>query len=174
MTSQRTDRYADTVVEGILTVLHSRDATALADARATGAWCRRLAGAMRLSRAQTSTVVIAGVLHDTGAAQLADLPALAAYAEILRAHHERWDGTGYPLGLKGEQIPVEARVVAVAGAFHTMISDQPNRPAIAQRDAMTMLRDGRGVQWDAAVVDAMLTLLAAPRTVAGGRFVAQR
>jgi HD-GYP domain-containing protein (c-di-GMP phosphodiesterase class II) len=129
---------------------------------------------MRLSRAQTAAAVIAGVLYDTGAALLAELPALATYASIVGAHHERWDGNGYPLGLKGEQIPVEARVVAVAGAFHTMITDQPHRPAIAQRDAMTILRDGRGVQWDSVVVDAMLTLLAAPRTVAGGRFVALR
>ena len=174
MTNHKTDRYADAVVEGILTALHSRDATALADARATGAWCRRLAGALGLSRAQTAAVVIAGVLHDTGTALLAEVPALASYAAIVRAHHERWDGNGYPLGLKGEQIPVEARVVAVAGAFHTMISDRPQRPAIAQRDAMTILREGRGIQWDAAIVDAMLNLLAAPRTVAGGRYVAHR
>jgi HD-GYP domain-containing protein (c-di-GMP phosphodiesterase class II) len=174
MTNRTTDRYADAVVEGILTALHPRDATAFADARATGAWCRRLADALHLSRAQKAAVVIAGVLHDTGAATLDELPALAAYAPIVGAHHERWDGKGYPLGLKGEQIPVEARVVAVAGAFHAMISDRPHRPAIAQRDAISLLREGRGIQWDAAVVDAMLKLLDAPRTFAGGRYVAQR
>jgi HD-GYP domain-containing protein (c-di-GMP phosphodiesterase class II) len=171
----------DAVVEGVLTVLNARDETAFADARATGAWCRRLAEALRLSRAQTDLVVIAGVLHDAAAAILAELPALASYAPIVRAHHERWDGTGYPLGLKGEEIPFEARIVAVADAFHAMISDRPHRPAIAQRDAMTILRDGRGTQWDAAVVDAMLSLLDAPRTTVtlslskGGRLsVAQR
>jgi HD-GYP domain-containing protein (c-di-GMP phosphodiesterase class II) len=194
----------DAVVDGILTVLKARDEAAYEHARATGAWCRRLAETLRLSRARTDAIVTAGVLHDigtiampetvlfkagpltdaewivarrhaeAGAAILAELPALAAYAPIVRAHHERWDGNGYPFGLKGEQIPFEARVVAVADAFHAMISDRPHRPAIAQRDAMAILRDGRGTQWDATVVDAMLLLLDAPRTAAGRRYVAQR
>jgi HD-GYP domain-containing protein (c-di-GMP phosphodiesterase class II) len=179
MANGKTDRYADAVVEAILTVLHTRDETAFADARATGAWCRRLAESLHLSRARTDLVVIAGVLHDAGAAMLADFPALAVYAPIVGARHERWDGSGYPLGLKGEQIPYEARVVAVAGAFHAMISDRPRQPAIAQRHAMTVLRDGRGARWDAAVVDAMLNVLDAPRTTAlslskgGKRYAAQ-
>ena len=198
------DRYADVVVEGVLTILSTRDETAFADARATGAWCRRLCEAMNLSLAQTDFIVKAAILHDIGkigtpdailfkpgpltdaewttmkrhsdfgAEILAELPALAQYAPIVRAHHERWDGTGYPQGLKGEQIPLEARIVAVAGAFHAMISDRPQRPAIAQRDAMTILRDGRSTQWDATIVEAMLTLLNAPRTAAHSRYVAQR
>jgi HD-GYP domain-containing protein (c-di-GMP phosphodiesterase class II) len=195
---------ADAVAEAILTALGARDAAAFADARATGAWCRRLAETLHLSRARTDLAVTAGVLHDVGtiatpeailfkpgplsdaewivvrrhpdagAAILTGLPVLAACAPIVRAHHERWDGKGYPLGLKGEQIPFEARVVAVADAFHAMISDRPHRPAIAQRDAMTILRDGRGTQWDATIVDAMLALLDAPRTATGRRYVAHR
>jgi HD-GYP domain-containing protein (c-di-GMP phosphodiesterase class II) len=198
------DLYGDTVVEAILTVLDARDAAAFADARATAAWCRRLAEALHLSRARTDLVVTAGLLHDVGAiatpetilfkrgpltdaewivvrrhaeagaAILAGVPILAAYAPIVRAHHELWDGSGYPRGLKGEQIPFEARVVAVADAFHAMISDRPHRLAIAQRDAMTILRDGRGTQWDATIVDAMLALLDAPRTATGRRYVAHR
>jgi HD-GYP domain-containing protein (c-di-GMP phosphodiesterase class II) len=107
-----------------------------------------------------------------GADILSELPALAPFASIVRAHHERWDGKGYPYGLKGEQIPFEARVVAVADAFHAMISNRPYRPAIAQREAMEILREGRGTQWDAEVVDAMIAMLDAPRTV-GRRDVAR-
>ncbi len=62
--------------------------------------------------------------------------------------------------------------MAVADAFHAMISNRPYRPAIAQREAMDILRDGRGTQWDAEVVDAMIAMLEAPRT-AGRREAAR-
>ena len=181
-----TDRDRDDVVEAILAVSAARDTTMLVDARAIGAWCRRLAAALHLPRARAELAVIGGLLRDIGEiatpeailfkrGPLSELNgpscgstrtpaprsspsyrALATYAPIVRAHHERWDGTGYPLGLKGEQIPLEARVVAVADAFHVLITDRPHRPALAQRDAIEILRDGRGTQWDPAVVDAML------------------
>ncbi len=197
-------RAANGMIEGVLTMLKARDEATCAHSQATGAWCRRLAEAMGLSAATTDVVVKAGVLHDIGkiatpdailfkegalsdgewavmqkhaefgAEILAELPALAPFAPIVRAHHERWDGRGYPVGLKGEQIPFEARVVAVADAFHAMISNRPYRPAIAQRDAMEILREGRGTQWDAEVVDAMIAMLDAPRTTATGRREAAR
>ena len=182
------------VIDGVLAMLKARDEATCAHSHATGAWCRRLSEAMNLSPAQTDFIVKAGVLHDIGkigtpdeilfktgsltpeewtvmqrhaefgAEILSELPALAPYAPIVRAHHERWDGAGYPDSLKGDQIPFEARVVAVADAFHAMISNRPYRPAIAQRDAMAILREGRGTQWDAGIVDAMLRMLEAPRT----------
>ena len=197
------NRATNGVIEGVLAMLKARDEATCAHSQATGAWCRRLSEAMGLSAATTDVVVKAGVLHDIGkiatpdsilfkegplsdgewdvmqkhaefgAEILAELPALAPFAPIVRAHHERWDGRGYPRGLKGEQIPFEARVVAVADAFHAMISDRPYRPAIAQREAMDILREGRGTQWDAEVVDAMIAMLDAPRTAAGRREAAR-
>lgn len=191
------------VIEGVLAMLKARDEATCAHSQATGAWCRRLSEAMGLSAAKTDVIVKAGVLHDIGkiatpdkilfkpgpldesewitmqkhadfgAEILAELPALASYAPIVRAHHERWDGKGYPYGLKGEEIPFEARVVAVADAFHAMITNRPYRPAIAQREAMDILREGRGTQWDAEVVDAMIAMLDAPRTTAGRREAAR-
>ncbi|HEY0393258.1 MAG TPA: HD-GYP domain-containing protein [Candidatus Elarobacter sp.] len=195
-------RAASGVIEGVLAMLKARDEATCAHSHATGAWCRRLSEAMGLSPTTTDIIVKSGVLHDIGkiatpdailfkpgpltgaewiemqkhaefgADILAELPALAPFAPIVRAHHERWDGKGYPFGLKGEQIPFEARVVAVADAFHAMISNRPYRPAIAQREAMEILREGRGTQWDAEVVDAMIAMLDAPRTV-GRREVAR-
>jgi putative nucleotidyltransferase with HDIG domain len=195
-------RATNGVIEGVLAMLKARDEATCAHSQATGAWCRRLSEAMGLSAATTDTIVKSGVLHDIGkiatpdailfkpgplteqewvvmqkhaeygAEILGELAGLAAYAPIVRAHHERWDGRGYPYGLKGEQIPFEARVVAVADAFHAMISNRPYRPAIAQREAMEILREGRGTQWDAQVVDAMIAMLDAPRTV-GRREVAR-
>ncbi|MDQ6942335.1 MAG: HD-GYP domain-containing protein [Candidatus Eremiobacteraeota bacterium] len=197
------NRATNGVIEGVLAMLKARDEATCAHSQATGAWCRRLSVAMGLSARTTDVVVKAGVLHDIGkiatpdailfkegplddgewdvmqkhaefgAEILAELPALAPFAPIVRAHHERWDGKGYPLGLKGEQIPFEARVVAVADAFHAMISNRPYRPAIAQREAMEILREGRGTQWDAEVVDAMIAMLDAPRTATGRREAAR-
>jgi len=191
------------VIEAVLAMLKARDEATCAHSQATGAWCRRLSEAMGLDAAMTDGIVKAGVLHDIGkiatpdailfkdgllsdvewavmqkhaefgAVILAELPALAAFAPIVRAHHERWDGQGYPFGLNGEQIPFEARVVAVADAFHAMISNRPYRPAIAQREAMEILREGRGTQWDADVVDAMIAMLDAPRTATSRREAAR-
>ncbi len=87
---------------------------------------------------------------------LAQIPSLAQYAPIVRAHHERVDGSGYPDGFAGDLIPFEARVVAVADAFHAMVSDRPYRRAFSYGAAITLLGQGRGTQWDAEVVDAMV------------------
>ena len=76
-------------------------------------------------------------------------------------HHERFDGTGYPYGLGGEDIPLSARIVAVADAFDAMTTDRPYRRALAHDEALQRLEDGRGEQWDPVVVDAFLAQFAA-------------
>jgi hypothetical protein len=80
---------------------------------------------------------------------------------IVRHHHERWDGAGYPDRLTGVAIPFGARVVAVADSFDAMTSDRPYRRGMPLDKAMAILHEGRGQQWDAAVVDAFLASLAA-------------
>ena len=68
-------------------------------------------------------------------------------------HHERFDGTGYPYGLRGEEIPLAARIVAVADSFDAMTTDRPYRLALRVEEALQRLDDGRGEQWDPLVVD---------------------
>jgi putative two-component system response regulator len=68
-------------------------------------------------------------------------------------HHERFDGTGYPYGLRGEEIPLAARIVAVADAFDAMTTDRPYRAALPVEEALQRLDDGREEQWDPLVVD---------------------
>ncbi|MFN2484250.1 MAG: HD-GYP domain-containing protein [Candidatus Limnocylindria bacterium] len=80
-------------------------------------------------------------------------------AEIVRHHHESYDGTGYPDGLSGESIPVGARVVSVADAFDAMTSDRPYRLALPLETALSRLRAGAGVQWDPVVVGAFVRLV---------------
>jgi len=79
--------------------------------------------------------------------------------DIVRHHHERWDGNGYPSGLKGPAIPWGARIVAVTDSFDAMTSDRPYRKGMSPEVARGILLDGRGRQWDAEIVDAFIPVL---------------
>jgi hypothetical protein len=91
-----------------------------------------------------------------GAAFLDRYPDFHRGAAIVRHHHERLDGLGYPDGLHGDAIPFGARVIAVADSFDAMTSDRPYRPGMPPAVAAQRLAAGRGTQWDPAVVDAFL------------------
>jgi len=80
-------------------------------------------------------------------------------APIAFAHHERWDGKGYPQALAGEDIPLGGRIMAVADAYDAMTSDRPYRKGMPMEKAMQILRDGAGTQWDARIVDVFLGTL---------------
>jgi putative two-component system response regulator len=77
-------------------------------------------------------------------------------AAIAHTHHERWDGNGYPRKLEGEEIPLEGRIAAVADVFDALLSDRSYRPAMAVTDAVALIRDGRGSQFDPRVADVLL------------------
>lgn len=74
---------------------------------------------------------------------------------IVLSHHERWDGTGYPHGLVGGEIPLPARIVAVTDAFHAMIEPRPYRPPLRREEALVALRANAGGQFDPACVEAV-------------------
>ena len=84
--------------------------------------------------------------------------------EWILAHHERPDGLGYPRGLRGDEIPLEARILAVADAYEAMTADRCYRPALGDAAARAELRAPAGTQFDAAVVAALLRALDASRT----------
>ncbi|MBW2006214.1 MAG: HD-GYP domain-containing protein, partial [Deltaproteobacteria bacterium] len=71
---------------------------------------------------------------------------------VIRHHHERYDGKGYPDGLKGKNIPLLARILAVADAFDAMTSDRPYRKAFSYQEAITKLKEGSGTQFDPEIV----------------------
>jgi HD-GYP domain-containing protein (c-di-GMP phosphodiesterase class II) len=81
---------------------------------------------------------------------------LAAAAEMVHSHHERYDGRGYPRGLAGEQIPLGARIFAIADAFDAMTSDRIYRPAIPAEEALADILRSSGMQFDPTVVRAFL------------------
>ena len=93
-------------------------------------------------------------------------PGLAGVAALVRSSHERLDGKGYPARLKGDQIPLGARIVAVCDAYHAMVSDRPYRRALPHTVALVELRAGAGTQFDGAVVEAFAAVVEARRPVA--------
>jgi len=100
--------------------------------------------------------------HPTAGAQLV-LP-LRRFHDVLPYvlfHHERWDGGGYPAGLHGRGIPIEARILAVADAFDAMISPRPYRRALSHALALAEIERGIGTQFDPVVVEAFLEAWAA-------------
>jgi ribonuclease P protein subunit RPR2 len=83
---------------------------------------------------------------------------LAQAAQVVRHHHERWDGAGYPDGLAGDDIPLAARVFAVADVLDALTTDRPYRPASPLRQAREMIAAGAGTHFDPAVIDAFATI----------------
>lgn len=94
-----------------------------------------------------------------GAKILAPLSLYEGVREIIEHHHERADGTGYPDGIKGSDIPLGARIIGVADAFDAMTTDRPYRKALPVEDAIAELRREAGRQFDAEVVDKFLQVL---------------
>jgi two-component system, cell cycle response regulator len=87
-------------------------------------------------------------------------PGLASVGRLIRAHHERFDGTGYPDGLAGDEIPLGARIVAVVDAWHAMrLEDRPHRQPLSHVEAVAELRRHAGTQFDPAVVEAFVDLV---------------
>ena len=75
---------------------------------------------------------------------------------IVRHHHENWDGTGYPAGLRGTEIPIGARILSVVDCFDALTSDRPYRPRLSDAEAIAILLDRRGTMYDPLVVDTFL------------------
>ena len=93
---------------------------------------------------------------DFGWAILRLLPGFERISLLVLHHHERIDGTGYPAGLKGEEIPLAARIVAVVDAFDAMVSDRPYRKGLSAAEAIRRLRADSDSQFDAEIVDLFL------------------
>ncbi len=153
-----------------------------------GRYAERMARELGFSEQRTSRVRLAGLMHDIGkvgvpdailhkpgrlsdeefevikrhpelGAQMLDHPSLADVREWVGAHHEQPDGHGYPRGLKGEAIPLEARIIAVADAYEAMTSDRSYRTSLDHGAAREELERCAGTQFDPRVVRALCALL---------------
>jgi diguanylate cyclase (GGDEF)-like protein/putative nucleotidyltransferase with HDIG domain len=182
-------------VIGLAEALDIRDAGALGHSQTVGRYAEQIAAQLGLPDDHVERVRLAGVLHDVGKIGVSDrviakpgpLDAdewremrthpeigarLLAHPEFddLRAwvhsHHERPDGRGYPLGLVGDSIPLEARILAVADAYEAMTADRSYRPSMGEEAARAELEAGAGTQFDPRVVRAFLQVLEAGRPAA--------
>jgi diguanylate cyclase (GGDEF)-like protein/putative nucleotidyltransferase with HDIG domain len=168
--------------------LDLRDVATARHSETVGRYAERIAAELGLPPDQVERVRVAGVLHDIGKLGISDAvllkpgrldprewdeirrhPELGArilehanlrdVATWVLAHHERFDGAGYPRGLAGDAIPLEGRILAVADAYEAMTADRPYRSALATADARAELDRGAGTQFDADVVAAFLRVL---------------
>ena len=102
--------------------------------------------------------VIMRIHCEIGYNMLTRIPFLRDAAEIVLAHHEFFDGTGYPRGLRGEQIPRGARIISIANAFDAILSDWPYRNALPMLHGLEEIRHCAGTQFDPKIVEVFLSI----------------
>ncbi len=109
-----------------------------------------------------------------GARIIAPLRFARDVAPIVRGHHEHWDGSGYPHGLRGEEIPLGARIIAIVDAYDAMTTDRPYRRALTPERAVQRLHARSGIQWDPELTTLFISLIEQKRLIAPGDVQAQQ
>ena len=166
--------------------IEARDTTTGQHVERVNAYAQALAEELRWSEESRSALEFGAILHDigkiavpdsilakpgklseeewvemrkhpeVGRRMIAGIPYLEPAAPIVLHHHERWDGKGYPHGLAGEAIPLEARLLAIVDTFDAMTTDRPYRPALPASSAFETLLDNAGAQFDPDIVHAFV------------------
>ncbi len=183
----------DARLRGLLVALERHDVGTRQHSESVAAWSGRIAKVLGFATSARTFVERCAILHDVGklftperilrkpgtltvdewaemrahaangAALLESIPVFAEYAHVVRAHHERQDGNGYPDRLVGSKIPFEASIISVADAFDAMISNRSYRLPMAPLQALDELQRCRGTQFDPTVVDTLVAILALPQ-----------
>jgi len=179
----------DVTLEGWARALELRDAETRGHTRRVAELTLRLASAMNVDESQHIHIQRGAILHDIGKMAVPDsillkpapltaeeweimrqhpryayellspIAYLASALDIPRYHHEKWDGSGYPRGLSGEQIPLAARLFAVVDVYDALTSDRPYRPAWSHEEALTYIRSETDKHFDQKVVEVFLQII---------------
>ncbi|HTU70429.1 MAG TPA: HD-GYP domain-containing protein [Candidatus Baltobacteraceae bacterium] len=185
----------DLTINNLIARLYEKDRLTAEHSQAVSLWCVRLARKLKLGDDLALLVQRGGLLHDIGkiatpnevlnaprrlteeerrvierhpvegAEIVIDIPSLARFIPMVRSHHERLDGTGYPDRLEASQIPIEVRIVTVADCFNAMIGRRPYRPPLAPSFGLEELRRNRGTHFDPDVAEAMVQIVTEHRIV---------
>lgn len=181
--------YRSIVLASMKNTLFERSFETEAHGERLGKFCREIGKSMGLSPHNIDELELLAMLHDIGKIAIKDhilrkpgeltkkewremkkhpevgyriaqtVPELINISEYILAHHERWDGKGYPRGLAGTDIPLMSRILAVVDAYDAMIQDRPYRKAISAEEAKVELKINAGTQFDPEVVDIFLKYL---------------
>lgn len=176
-------------VEALASSIEARDGYTGEHCKRAVSRATQTARALGLSEREVETIGLAAALHDIGKIAVPDailrkpgplnegelevirrhpvvgeqivawVPELREVARLVGTHQERWDGTGYPFGLAGEQIPIGARIIAVVDAYAAMTEDRPYRAGGSHEAALVELQRGRGTQFDPVAVDAFVPII---------------
>jgi putative two-component system response regulator len=179
----------ESVVVTLARAVEDRDHSSAGLSEKVAHWAMQLGTALQLPDDQLTLLYRAALLHDVGTVSvpvdvlskqgrldpgefsqvkrhpivgeeiLAALPSAEQVLPAVRHHHERVDGAGYPDGLGGDDIPLFARIIAIADAFVAMSNDRPYRARRSRDEVIRTLRQGEGKQWDAALVERFLRLV---------------
>lgn len=178
--------YRSTILASIKNTLFAKSYETEEHGDRLGIFCREIGQAMGLSSVQIDELEVLAMLHDIGKIGIDDrilqkpgklteaewdvmrthpeigfriahtVPELINIADYILAHHERWDGKGYPRGLAGEEIPLQARILSVVDAYDAMTQDRPYRKALSEAEAVEELAKNAGTQFDPAIVEIFL------------------
>jgi putative two-component system response regulator len=178
----------ESVLLAFARVVEARDRYTIHHAERVGRYSREIARTQDVQGVDLAFMYQGGVLHDLGKIAIPDeilkkpgpiteaewvvmrthaevgehicapLRSTTRFLPIIRHHHEHFDGAGYPDHLVGAEIPLGARIVAVADAWDAMLSDRPYREGLGLTEALSRLRQGAGKQWDPELIDVFLEL----------------
>ena len=184
-----------TSIQALMGALEARDLYTRGHSERVRAWTIRICRQLGISESQIENISLGACLHDIGKVGIRDailekagplsteewqimrshsivgveilspIQMLQPILPIIRGHHERWDGKGYPDGIQGQSIPLGSRVIAVADTYDALVTDRPYRKGFSRGKAREILKMGSGAQWDAEIVDALLFVQTRSRTI---------
>ncbi len=176
-------------INAIIEALDAKDSFTLGKSRRVTFFALKMAKQLNLKIEENGKLELAGLLHDIGMIGvpedilnksealtpdefesiknhvghgvkiLEDIKQLKDVVEIIKYHHERFDGRGYPFGLVGEEIPLNARIIAIADAYDSMVSDRSYREGLSHSEAMKRIVEQSGRQFDPKVVEAFMAII---------------
>lgn len=189
----RIEKRTKQAVHALAALIEQRDHYTYGHSRRVADYAERLARAMKMQQSQIDLIREAALLHDIGKIATPDsvllkpaaldpherevmcehaehgyvlleqLPAFWEGADLVRAHHERVDGGGYPRGLRGWELPLEVSIIAIADSYDAMTTDRVYRKALPWAVVRSELVSGRGRQWHESVADAFLAMVESDR-----------